>query len=83
MGLVRAYCYSSRGYRAFAGAGKINREADRKPSSPDPLATERDPLANGISMERILHEDGYSIRLRGQVVDVEMVELLMDDCAAA
>ena len=39
----------------------------------------RESLANGISMERVLHEDGYSIRLRGQVVDVEMVELLMDD----
>lgn len=36
-------------------------------------------LANGISMERVLHEDGYSIRLRGTVVDVEMIELLMAD----
>ena len=36
-------------------------------------------LANGITMERVLHEDGYSIRLRGTVVDVEMVNLLMDD----
>ena len=36
-------------------------------------------LANGISMERVLHEDGYSIRLRGAVVDVEMIELLMAD----
>jgi ParB family chromosome partitioning protein len=36
-------------------------------------------LANGITMERVLHEDGYSIRLRGAVVDVEMVNLLMDD----
>lgn len=36
-------------------------------------------LANGITMERVLHEDGYSIRLRGAVVDVEMVDLLMDD----
>ena len=35
-------------------------------------------LANGISMERVLHEDGYSIRLRGTVVDVTMVDLLMD-----
>ena len=40
----------------------------------------RDPgaLANGISMERVLHEDGYSIRLRGTVVDVIMVNQLMD-----
>jgi ParB family chromosome partitioning protein len=35
-------------------------------------------LANGISMERVLHEDGYSIRLRGTVVDVTMVDLMMD-----
>ena len=40
----------------------------------------RDPeeLANGITMEWVLHEDGYSIRLRGQVVDVTMVDQLMD-----
>ncbi|MBC7479970.1 MAG: ParB N-terminal domain-containing protein [Pseudorhodobacter sp.] len=40
----------------------------------------RDPedLANGITMERVLHEDGYSIRLRGTVVDVAMVDQLMD-----
>lgn len=36
-------------------------------------------LANGITMERVLHEDGYSIRLRGTVVDVMMVDLLMDE----
>jgi hypothetical protein len=30
-------------------------------------------------MERVLHEDGHSIRLRGAVVDAEMVNLLMDD----
>ncbi len=35
-------------------------------------------LANGVSMERVLHEDGYSIRLRGTVVDVTMVDQLMD-----
>ena len=35
-------------------------------------------LANGVTMERVLHEDGYSIRLRGTVVDVTMVDLLMD-----
>lgn len=37
------------------------------------------PLANGISMERVLHEDGYSIRMRGTVVDIDMIELLMND----
>lgn len=35
-------------------------------------------LANGITMEGVYHEDGYSIRLRGRVVDAEMVDLLMD-----
>ena len=40
---------------------------------------QQEGLANGITMERVLHEDGYSIRLRGAVVDVEMVNLLMDD----
>ena len=42
--------------------------------------TSRPPgdLANGITMERVLHEDGYSIRLRGAVVDVVMVDQLMD-----
>lgn len=38
-----------------------------------------EPLANGISMERVLHEDGYSIRMRGTVVNIEMIELLMND----
>ena len=37
------------------------------------------PLANGISMERVLHNDGYSIRLRGKVVNSEMVDLVMDE----
>jgi len=58
--------------------GKINRGGRPKTQFARPSG-HRESLANGISMERILHEDGYSIRLRGQVVDVEMVELLMDD----
>ena len=33
----------------------------------------------GITMERVLHEDGYAIRLRGKQVDVEMVEVLMSE----
>lgn len=39
----------------------------------------REALANGISMERVIHEDGYSIRLRGRVVDAEMTNLVMDE----
>lgn len=40
---------------------------------------QQEDLANGITMERVLHEDGYSIRLRGAVVDVTMVDLMMDE----
>lgn len=36
------------------------------------------PLANEITMERVLHEDGYSIRLRGPKVSSELVDLVMD-----
>ena len=36
-------------------------------------------LANGITIERVLHEDGYSIRLRGAAVDVTLVDTLMDE----
>lgn len=42
------------------------------------LSRDQEPLANGISMERVPHEDGYSIRLRGAVVNVIVVEQLMD-----
>lgn len=33
----------------------------------------------GMTMERVLHEDGYSIRLRGERVDIEMVNLMMSE----
>lgn len=65
-----------------AAAEAIERPGDRggRPKTPFARASGRvEPLANGISMERVLHEDGYSIRLRGRVVDAEMVDLLMDD----
>ena len=42
-----------------------------KPVSP------RQTLANGISMQQIEHEDGYSIRLRGASVDAEMIARVM------
>lgn len=35
--------------------------------------------ASGITMERVQHEDGYSIRLRGKGIDAAMVDRLMDD----
>jgi ParB family chromosome partitioning protein len=34
-------------------------------------------LANGVTMEKVQHEDGYSIRLRGKAVDSEMISVLM------
>ena len=40
---------------------------------------EAEGLANGVTMERVLHEDGYSIRLRGAVINVVMVDQLMDE----
>lgn len=58
--------------------GKPNRGGRPKTQFTRPSGRQ-EPLANGISMERVLHEDGYSIRLRGAVVDAEMVDLLMDD----
>lgn len=39
----------------------------------------REALANGISMERVVHEDGYSIRLRGRAVNAELADLVMDE----
>ena len=34
-------------------------------------------LANGITMERVSEEDGYSIKFRGRAVDVEMMDAVM------
>ena len=36
-------------------------------------------LASGITLEQVQHEDGYSIRLRGAVVDGIIVDQLMDE----
>jgi ParB family chromosome partitioning protein len=58
--------------------GKSNRGGRPKTQFARPSGRQ-EPLANGISMERVLHEDGYSIRLRGAVIDAEMIDLLMDD----
>lgn len=58
--------------------GKANRGGRPKTQFSKPSGRQ-ESLANGVSMERVLHEDGYSIRLRGAVVNAEMVDLLMDD----
>lgn len=65
-----------------AAAEAVERRPERggRPRSSFAKATgQPQPLANGISMERVMHEDGYSIRLRGDVVDAEMIDLLMGD----
>lgn len=65
-----------------AGAEAVERTHDRggrpKTRFAKPTGKPND-LANGITMERVLHEDGYSIRLRGTVVDVTLVDTLMDE----
>ena len=35
-------------------------------------------LANDVTMERVQTEDGYAIRIRGDHVNEEMIELVMD-----
>ena len=52
--------------------GRPRKQFDRPREAPE-------ALANGITMQGVYHEDGYSIRLRGAVVDAEMVDLLMDE----
>lgn len=36
-------------------------------------------LDNGIRMDRVTHEDGYSIRFRGKLVDGDFVDLMMEE----
>lgn len=64
------------------GAEAIERTQDRsnrpRVQVARPVGVPR-TLANGMTMERVLHDDGYSIRLRGKVVDAEMVDLLMEE----
>ncbi len=65
-----------------AGAEAVERSIDRggrpKTQFSRPSGKPQD-LANGVTMERVLHNDGYSIRLRGKVVDAEMVEMMMEE----
>lgn len=35
-------------------------------------------LANGITMERVAEEDGFSIGLRGRAVDVELTDRMLE-----
>jgi ParB family transcriptional regulator, chromosome partitioning protein len=62
-------------------AEAVTREPARggrpKAKAKEAPAYDRVDLANGITMERVAHEDGYSIRLRGKVVDAGLLEVVM------
>lgn len=63
------------------GAEAQERRVERGGRPRVPFAKPAGPahaLANGVTMERVQHADGYSIRLRGAVVDGAMTDLLMD-----
>jgi ParB family transcriptional regulator, chromosome partitioning protein len=42
-------------------------------------ASSPQPLANGVTLEMLRHEDGFSVRLRGPHVDRELTERLVDE----
>ncbi len=52
--------------------GRPKRERKAAPKRPGSV-----PLANGVIMERVAHEDGFSIRLRGRNVDGEFIDTVM------
>ena len=71
---------------AAAEAAAAGDEKDRPSRGGRPRRTPRAEalgprlaLSGGLSMERIAHDDGYSIRLRGPQVEQELVDLLMDE----
>ncbi|MFC7704189.1 ParB/RepB/Spo0J family partition protein [Plastorhodobacter daqingensis] len=59
--------------RETSRGGRPRRTAAPRAPGPD----DRIPLANGVTMERVRHDDGYSIRLRGRVVDGPFIETVM------
>ncbi|MFD1912728.1 ParB/RepB/Spo0J family partition protein [Halodurantibacterium flavum] len=67
----------------LAEAEQVTREPSRggrprqAPRRGTPMRDGKIDLANGVTMERVAHDDGYSIRLRGRVVDAEMVDTVM------
>jgi ParB family transcriptional regulator, chromosome partitioning protein len=58
--------------RAPERGGRPRKQFDKSLGKPQ-------PLNDRVTMERVLHEDGYSIRLRGTAVDAEMIDLLMGE----
>ena len=67
----------------IAKAEAVERGADRggRPRVPPPSKriSPAFALASGVTMEAVRHEDGYSIRLRGVGVDVDMIDSVMAD----
>ncbi|WP_022704997.1 ParB/RepB/Spo0J family partition protein [Pseudorhodobacter ferrugineus] len=66
-----------------AAAEAMEREPERggRPKAPKFAysAAKPRPLANGVTMEMLRHEDGFSVRLRGPHVDRELADLMMDE----
>jgi ParB family transcriptional regulator, chromosome partitioning protein len=58
------------------GPAAVNR-GGRPRNAPHKPATQLERLATGISMEHVVHEDGFSIRLRGAQLDAARVDRLM------
>ncbi len=67
----------------IAAAESMEREPERggRPKAPKFAypATKPQPLANGVTMEMLRHEDGFSIRLRGPHVDRELADRMMEE----
>lgn len=59
-----------------SGPDVVNRGGRPRNTPPKPVIPP-ESLATGITMERVAHEDGFSIRLRGAGVDAAMVDSLM------
>ena len=62
-------------------AGQSNSGPARggRPKRTAPLSAPRMALAGGLSMERVAHDDGYSIRLRGPQIEPELVDMVMEE----
>lgn len=67
----------------IAAAESMEREPERggRPKTPKFAypATKPQPLANGVTMEMVRHEDGFSVRLRGPHVDRELADRMMEE----
>lgn len=59
-----------------SGAAVINRGGRPRNTPAKPIAPS-EHLASGITMERVTHEDGFSIRLRGGGVNATMIDDVM------